>query len=83
MKLEGRLRAAARRLATKRLGEALAAIATVWNKPTRVPKGLTPGLMLARAVQEYFGDDDIDPSLTSDIALRELADAIVMQAPYA
>jgi hypothetical protein len=34
-------------------------------------------LTLANAVCEYFGDDDIDPLLTGDIELRNMARAIV------
>jgi len=35
------------------------------------------GLELAKAVVEYFGNDEIDPMLTTDIKLRNMARAIL------
>lgn len=38
------------------------------------------GIELAREIVEYFGDDEIEPLLTTDIKLREMARAILAHA---
>lgn len=43
---------------------------------TTAPKGYK----LAQAIVEYFGEDELDELLTTDIALRDMARAIIAQA---
>lgn len=64
----------------RRLEAAIDGLGVVWYPKRRRPaRSADAGLELARAVVEYFGKDPIDKLLTSDIALRDAAIAIVRQ----
>jgi hypothetical protein len=51
----------------------------IYEPGARPPRSHDAGVELARAVVEYFGSEPIDRLLTSDIALRDCARAIVAE----
>lgn len=62
------------------LDAAIDGLDTVYEPGARPPRFRDAGVEFARAVVEYFGSEPIDPLLTSDIALRNCALAIVRLA---